>query len=398
MSSLQRGAALTGLAALLLLGLSGPARADQWPEKLEHQNGHIYDFLPQDRWGKLTAGDSRKRYYLVGRWQQVYGDSILLYKSKGIRRFLRLSPGPLKDQLTNNLASNGGQLTKRRSTVQIMGSVARLDDVVFLKIERVDKLPDDAERYRSALSQLGSDPDKIHALAEDCRERAVRYEDPELGTMVREITRRELDVRSQQLAAEDHRARLELAKRYRKEVGDFSGAINLYAAVHEAESAPKELVEYAAQQLRTLRAVRVRIDQVNWSWVTHEEFKRSEGYIQRQDEDGVVRWIRRELAELRDAIAEERKRQANQVDSPRSDPFKCAKDARSGKVRRGQTFAEVRRAVGFPQEVYHLWAPLNDDKKKEQWTQWVMASGTRIYFVSGWAISKRTSDNPWPSN
>ncbi|HBP21536.1 MAG TPA: hypothetical protein DEA08_27585 [Planctomycetes bacterium] len=388
--------ALTGLATLLL-ALGAPARADDWPEKLEHQNGYIYDFLPQERWGKLTADDARKRFYLVGRWQQVYGDSILLYKAKGIRRFLRLSPGPLKDQLTNNLASNGGQLAKRRSTVQIMGSVARLDDQVFLKIERVDKLPDDAERYREALTKLANDPDKIHALAEDCRARAVRYEDPELGAMVREITRRELDVRSQQLGADDHRARLELASRYRKEVGDSSGAINLYATVHEAEGAPKELVEFAAKQLRVLRAVRVRIDQVNWSWVTHEEFKRSEGYIQRQDQDGVVRWVRRELAELRDAIGEERKRQANQVDSPRSDPFKCAKDARSGKVRRGQTFAEVRRAVGFPQQVYHLWAPLND-KKNEQWTQWVMSSGTRIYFVNGWAISKRTSATPWPAN
>jgi len=394
-SILQRGA-LTGLAALLI-ALGSPAQADDWPAKLEHENGHIYEFLPQERWGKLTADDSRKRYYLVGRWQQVYGDSILLYKAKGIRRFLRLSPGPLKDQLTNNMASNGGELSKRRSTVQIMGSVARLSDVVFLKVERVDKLPDDTERYRAALAKLGSDPKQIQALAEDCRQRAVRYEDPELGAMVREITRRELDVRSQQLAADDHRGRLELARRYRKEVGDSSGAINLYAAVHEAEGAPKELVEYSAKQLRTLRAVRVRIDQANWTWVTHEEFKRSEGYIQRQDQDGVVRWMRRELAELRDAIDEERKRQSNQVDSPRSDPFKCAKDARTGKVRRGQTFAEVRRAVGFPEFVYHMWVPLNE-KKDEQWTQWVMPTGTRIYFINGWAISKRTSATPWPTN
>lgn len=395
MSNIRCGAALASLTLLVALG--APARADEWPERLEHQNGHIYEYLPQERWGELGADDSRKRFYLVGRWQQVYGDSILLYKAKGIRRFLRLSPGPLKDQLTNNLASNGGKLTKRRSTVQIMGSAARLEDSVFLKVERVDKLPDDADRYRDALAKLGADPAKIHALAEDCRERAVRYEDDELGAMVREILRRELDVLSQQLPKDDHRGRLELASRYRKEVGDSSGAINLYAAVHEAESAPKELVDFAAKQLHVLRAVRVRIDMVNWSWVTYEEFKRSEGYIQRQDEDGVVRWLRRELAELRDAIAEERTRQANQVDSPRSDPFKCAKDARSGKVRRGQTFAEVRRAVGFPAQVYHIWAPLND-KKNEQWTQWVMADGTRIYFVSGWAISKRTSATSWPTN
>ncbi|MGE4144016.1 MAG: hypothetical protein AB7N76_25520 [Planctomycetota bacterium] len=386
------------LSSLLLLGAAPAAHAQADPAHpdIDAPGAGTFSYLPEERWAKLGAADAGKRYYVVGRWLQVYGDGILLYKSPfDTRNFLKLTSAPiLKDQLTKGMTGDRVGLEKKRSVVAVCGVV----DGRALDVKWVAALPSDHDQFEQRLNALGKDADKIADLARECAAQAGRYEDQDLRGLVMLIIRRELEVRQAALDPKDHAGRMALAARWRAELNDAAAAIDQYSLVREAEDAPAELHEKALEQLRALSAVRVRTDQKNWRWVTYDDFKRSEGFIRRQQggKDGPVVWIRREQAELFDAIAGELERQKGQLDPPRTDPVNCAKAARSGKVRRGQTFAEVHKAAGFPAQVYHLKRPLQDNPDAV-WTQWILPDGSRVYFVNGWVISRQNRGDPWPA-
>jgi hypothetical protein len=398
-----------GCAALALV-LAAPQFAGA-QGVIEHR-GEKWTELPESRWGKLGTRDFGKNFCVTGRWLQVQGSGVVFYRSKAdTKRFLRITPGPLKDNLTAGLSARGKKLLRKRSLVRVFGKASPSGSGTYLGVSYVEKLPDEEDTFKAKLEAAGDDVKAISALAKDCTERAKRYEDPALKSMARKINRRELQVRAKALGPKDHAARFELAKRFRSQAGDIASAIGLYSMVYEATSAPAALRKLAKDALLGLRAVRVRRGQESWGWVTYGEFKRSEGYLPRK-EGGRIVYVRREYAELLQVIEEETKRQAAKIDPPRQNPFKAGQDAKTGKITRGQTYPEVRTAAqSFPKVVYHKVLPWGGGGTKALWTQWLMPDGGRVYFLSIEAdekegkvfppsevIGRRPAGTPWPVN
>lgn len=409
--TLQVGIKLTlGWAALALLVATPQLAGAQ--EVVVGPRGQKWTELPESRWGKLGTRDFGKNFCVTGRWLQVQGSGIVLYRSKiNTKRFLRITPGPLKDFLTAGLSSSQKKLLRKRSLVRVYGKANPSGSGTYLGVSYVQKLPDEEDSFKAKLEAAGDDVEKIAALAKDCSARAKRYEDPALEAMAEQINRRELQVRAKALAPDDHATRFELAKRFRTQAKDVSSAIGLYSAVYEEDKAPAELRQQAKDALIELRAVRVRQGQDAWGWVTYGEFKRSEGYLPRK-EGGRVIYVRREYAELLEVIDEETKRQAAKIDPPRQNPFKAGQDAKTGKIVRGQTYPEVRTAAGaFPKVVYHKVLPWGGTGSRALWTQWIMPDGGRVYFLSvetdesgarvfppSEVIGRRPAGTPWPEN
>lgn len=394
-------------ALLLVIGLVGAASA---AESVTYKDEE-WTILPESRWGTLSTKDFGLRFCVEGRWSQVRGSGILLYKSTiDTKQFLQIGAGPLKENLTAGLSGTSQKLERKRSVVRIFGKAAKGPQGTYLSVEQVFKLPDAGESYLERLGAAGDDPAKIAALARECAAETARYEDEDLAKVAQKIARRELEVLAKKLGPADHARRFELARRFEKEAADPASAIALYSLIYEAGDAPKELKAKVSDALLGLRAVRVHSGPESWSWVTYEEFKRSEGYLLRKPEQGEPYYIRRELAELLEVIALETERQTIKIDPPRQNPYKAGQDARTGKIIRGQTYAEVRAAAGsFPTRVYHRilpWGP----KGRALWTQWELPSGGRIYFLSvetddegriyfppGEVVDRRPAGTPWPT-
>jgi len=356
--------------------------------------------LPEDRWDDLNAGDVGKAVSLDGRWEQVYGAYVLLYKpAADIKGLLFIQQGALKDNLTRDLSTDNERLERKQSMVRVNGFVRSARGRVYIHVEEVHKLPDEDQQFRERLAQLGDDPATIQALGEECAQRAARYDDARLAAVTREILARELEVRRAGLQADDHAQRLQLAKRYLEEVKAPRGAIELYAEVVESGTAADAERHQGEAGLQRLQAIRTRQvgpkGEVSWSWVPYAEFKASEGFIERT-QDGRTTWVRQELAELEDARAAELQRQKGRIDPPRLDPRKAVNDARAKRLSRGQTFAEVRRAAGLPVRVLHVIAAF-DAVPDAVWSQWILSDGRRAYFLSGELISFQAADQPWPS-
>lgn len=405
--SARRALILGALGCALSLGVLGPQVASA--QEVVEQGGEKWTQIPEERWGKLGTRDFGKNFCVTGRWFQVQGSGLVLYRSKvNTKSFLRITPGPLKDLLVAGLSSKRKRLLRKRSLVRVYGKAAPSGSGTYLGVDYVEKLPDEEDTFAKKLEEAGDDVAKISALAADCAERAKRYEDPALETMAEKINQRELQVRAKALAADDHAARFELAKRFRSQANDVKSAIELYSLVFEAEKAPQALRAQAEEELLGLRAVRVRKGPDAWGWVTYGEFKRSEGYLPRK-EDGRLVYVRREYAELLEEIETETKRQAAKIDPPRQNPFKAGQDAKSGKIVRGQTYPEVRAAArAFPKFVYHKVLPWGGGSRA-LWTQWVMPDGGRVYFLAiegddkktfppSEVIGRRPAGTPWPEN
>ncbi|MBL4845263.1 MAG: hypothetical protein JKY65_07045 [Planctomycetes bacterium] len=398
----------TVCAAALSLGVVAPTGVASAQESVTYK-GKKWTVLPEARWGKLGTRDFGKLYCVSGRWLQVQGNGVLLFKGPiNTKRFLRIRPGPLKENLTAGLSARGDKLVRKRSMVRVFGKANRGSQGTYLGIESVQKLEDEAITFKNALEKAGDDVAKVAALAKKCAARAKLLGDAELAAMARKISRRELQVRAKGLSPDDHAARFELAKRFRTLAGDAPSAIQLYSMVVEAPKASAKLRAKAKDALLTLRAVRIRKTSDSWVWVTYSEFKRSEGFLPRK-QDGRTVFVRREYAELLEVVATETRRQASSLDPPRQNDFQSGQDARTGKILRGQTYAEVRTAArAFPASVYHKVLPWGASGRA-LWTQWIMPKGGRVYFLAvetddggtsyfppGEVVGRRPTGTPWP--
>tara|TARA_R110002072_G_scaffold120569_1_gene253700 strand:- start:269 stop:1516 length:1248 start_codon:yes stop_codon:yes gene_type:complete len=408
--AVRTGIRVTLGCAALALAVGVPELATA--QEVVTHHGESWTELPEDRWGKLGTRDFGKNFCVTGRWSQVQGAGLVLYRSKAdTKRFLRITPGPLKDNLTAGLDAAGKKLLRKRSLVRVFGKANPSGSGTYLTVKFVEKLPDEEDTFQEKLKAAGDDVQAIAALAKDCAERAARYEDAALVSMAQKINRRELQVRAEALGPDDHAARFDLAQRFRAQAKDDASAIGLYSLVYEEAKAPEALRDQAKEALLSLRAVRIRQGQDSWGWVTYGEFKRSEGYLPRK-EDGRIVYVRREYAELLEVVEEETKRQAAKIDPPRQNPFKAGQDAKTGKIVRGQTYPEVRTAArAFPRFVYHKVLPWGGGGTRALWTQWVMPDGGRVYFLSiegeeneakafppSEVIGRRPAGTPWPEN
>lgn len=363
----------------------------------EHAPVAGYAFLAEGRWGKIPAADAGKRFYIEGRWHQLYGDWILLYKGAiNTRGFLWVSPqsGALKQVLAADKDSGGAGLRGKRSSVRIFGVAKKAGSRVVLQVERVEKLPDESEQYRTRLAGLGEDVDAVAELAKECATRAERFGDEALVAVGHTIVARELELRTAKLDAADYAGHMALAQRYLDEVEDPAGAIALYAhLVEEVPSLPGAVRQRVLARLERLKAVRAHREG-KWTWLPYAEFKAAEGFVAVRA-GGEVVWQRREEVEFRAIRAAELELQKRTLALPRTNPTKHAKDARQGLITRGQTYAEVRIAGGLPVFVRHHMQPYQQADKEVPWTQWILEDGRRIYFADGEVIATRGANEPW---
>lgn len=401
------------LAALALGIVAAPTGLANAQAVITDKQGVKWTVLPEERWGKLGTRDFGKNFCLTGRWLRVAGSGIELYMSKTpTKRFIRITPGPLLENLTAGLSTGNKKLLRKQSLVRIFGKANPSGAGTYIAVKRVLKLPDELDTFAAELKAAGDDVAKISALAKDCSARATRYGDSALAAMAQKINRRELQVRAKSLAPGDYAGRVSLAKRFQSQADDPRSAIALYSVVYESEKAPAALRKAAKTALLSLRGVRIRKSEDTWGWVTYEDFKRSEGYLPRK-QDGRIVYVRQEYAELLTLIEEETKRQASKIDPPRQNPFQAGQDAKSGKIVRGQTYPEVRTAAGaFPKTVYHKILPWGGSGIRALWTQWIMPNGGRVYFLSvendelegkksfppSEVIGRRPAGTPWPEN
>ena len=384
----------------LLVGAALAVSALAWcPRAAAQERAPIggYEYLPEERWGKLAPDDDGKPYYLEGRWHQLYGDWVLLFNGPiNTRGFLWVSPrsAALKQVLAADKDSGGRGLRKKRSSVRIFGRAKKGASSVALQIERVEKLADESEQFLERLEAAGEDVAAVQALGRECAVRAERFGDEALAGVGRRIVARELELQTARLDASDHEGRLALAERYLAEVEEAAGAIRLYAQLLEkTASLPAPVRARVLARLDQLKAVRAQRDG-EWTWLPYAEFKQAEGFIRVQTSSGQT-WVRAEAVEFAAVRAAELEQQKRTLALPRSNENKHAKDARQGRITRGQTFAEVRIAGGLPVHVRHHLQPYLQAEKDAVWTQWILEDGRRVYFAEGEVVTIREASEAW---
>lgn len=383
-----------------------------WSDTVEAADPKIkgYDFLPEAKWGELKNKDVGKKYYVEGRWLEFYRPGISFYKRNDMRKFL-IIPGtpddPLYEQVVKGEDSLGNKLQKKESMVRVFGVGQRQAGRIVLRVDRVDKLPDEHTIFLAKLDAAGDDLDELLELGRECAARAKLMEDKKLEAVADRITQQELKSRVAQVKGEDFQGLMKLGERYEKELEDLPAAIMIYGKVVEDPRAPKAIKRAALKWLYDREAMRMRVENKSGKeegrWVTYSEFKHMEGFVFRRARPKAAsewarkdRWIRKEWAELEDARALEMNIRRGKVVAVRTNLHQHAKAATDGRVERGQNFVEVNRAVGSPKLVNHWKGVL--EGKAVIWSQWVLETGGRIYFVDGEVISTKTAGEDWPSS
>jgi hypothetical protein len=365
------------LSALLLL-LPAASRAQDEAPPADHQ------LVPPAQWGKLPASAAGQKVYLEGRWHECFGDKLLLWRTPAASGFLLVDKGtPLHERLVKNLDSRNQQLKPGKSTVRVEGKAVAQGQACAVQVTRVIKLTDDMERLRARLAGLEK-PDQMAALAQEATSLAERWADEELRALAQLVVQQELHARQRDLKPGDAASAEALGQRM-LDVGDRDGAIQVLGQAEQTSSG-------AAQQRLRKRLASMGAVETHGAWMSGEQYRREEGYIDR--EGG---WVRRELIEMEEARARELKNQKAEVGVVlvRGNGHALGKEAEAGKLARGQTMAEVHLAAGLPTSARHLDAP-DPLGRPATWTQWVLEDGRRVYFLNGEAISILPASTPWP--
>lgn len=359
-------------------------------------NGHA--FLPEASWGKLAPGAAGQRYYTDGRWETCWSNQVKLFT--GPDAFFFAADGPVQKALVNDEVPGSNpvvRLVKEKSRVRVFGRAERRGNATVFVIESVQPLIDDVARLQQAAGGAGSDPDRLAALAREAATLAEKYRDADLRTLASQLARQELEVRRGRIAEDAFPEWLALADRYRA-LGDRTTAIALLSHVH---GNTKDAAQRGQAQARlgSLGAVQTRE-----GWVTFERYKTDEGFVERKAADGSSRWVKKELAELEDAIAAEQKLRTETVVEARVQVVQHGNNATAGKLERGQTMHEARLAGGAPVSVHHHRAAESKapGARPALWTQWVFADGRRAYFIGlgdqpSIVISAKAKTEAWPS-
>lgn len=377
------------LPALAAVALAAPASAQ------EPINGHT--FLAEGSYAQAAAG---QRYYVEGRWETCWGNQVSLFKSGAQPGFFLAADGPVQQALVNDEVPGARPkvtLVKEKSRVRLFGRAERRGNAVVFVVESVERLIDDVGRLQQAAGGAGGDPDRLAALAREATTLAEKYDDADLRALSTQLIRQELELRRERVGPTDFAGWLALADRYRG-VGDRTTAIAVLSHVH-GNCPDAALRGQAEARLGTLAAVHTRD-----GWVTYERYKTDEGFIERKAADGSSRWVKKELAELEDAVAAEQKQRTGAIIEARVQVVQHGNNASAGKLERGQTMHEARLAAGPPVSVCHQRGPESGDAGAKQvlWTQWVFADGRRAYFIGmddqpSVVISTKAKTDPWPT-
>jgi hypothetical protein len=374
-------------AAFALLAAPALASAQQEPPI----NGHT--FLPEARWGQLQANQAGQKLYVVGRWDVCFGNQITLYK--GVTAFFyaipQIQPSLAVDEVPGT--NPPVKLVGKKSRVRMFGQSKAVEGKVVFLVESVVRIEDDVSRIQGLVTGVATDPDGLRALADQAKALAERFEDADLLSLASQIVRQELELRRARTPRDDYPQWLALAERYAA-LGDLAMAITANDHV-EKNGSPAER-EQARQRLKALGAV-----STSEGWVPFARYKTDEGFVERTEEDGSSRWVRKEEAEFDDAMKAELDLQRGKIVVVRANAVQHGTAATSGRLERGQTLEEARVAAGQPIAAFHRRAP-DAEQRPALWTQWIFADGRRAYFLGNEsepsvAISVKGAKDAWPT-
>lgn len=359
------------LSSVLLL-LCAPALAQEVP------------VLPEAQWGKLPASAAGQKYAIEARWDEIFGERVILWRCEALRGVIVAPQGsPIQERLVRNRDTANEPLVPKKSRIRLECVAVAQGQGCLLRVSTVRKLPDDVTVQKEKLSKA-SGPDAIAALVNETKALAERWDDDALRALASEMVAKELTARRAALKPGDVKAAEALGQRM-LDVGDKDGAIQVLGEAERAATAGDRAG--LRSRLQAMGAV-----ETNGAWLSRSDWRKKEGYVQRGGE-----WIKAERIELEQAREVELEKQAADVGVVlvRGNGHACWKDAEQGKVVRGQTEAEVHLAAGLPVRAAHLEAP-DRDKRPARWSQWVLADGRRVYFLNGEVISIYAADQAWP--
>lgn len=340
--------------------------------------------LPESQWGKLPASAAGQAWAVEARWDEIFGEKVILWRCEALRGVLVVPKGsPIQERLVRNRDTPGEQLVPKKSRIRLECVAVAQGQTCQLQVKRVLKLPDDVDVQREKLGKAGS-PEAIAALVDETKALAERWDDEELRGLVKEMVAKELSARRGALKPGDVAGAEALGLRM-LEVGDRGAAIQVLGEAERAATGPVR--ERLRTRLASLGAV-----ETSSAWLSRPDWLRKEGYIERGGQ-----WVKAERVELELAREAELDRQSKSVgiELVRGNGHACWKAAEQGKIERGQTMAEVHLAAGLPVRAAHADAP-DRDKRPARWSQWVLADGRRVYFLNGEVISIRAADQPLP--
>lgn len=310
----------------------------------------------------------------------------------------------LADALAGWKTSTGVLDKKGRSNVKVVG-IARNDSSAgrIIDVEDVVKLPDDVEQFRSRLEKIaGTDVDGRMRLAEEAVRRADFYGVDDLRDWAKQTYEGALDARRATLPKGDGKAAIELALKYRDLAGSAQKAIDLLGDVL-ADSATAE-----ADHERALKLLENDLGAVlhRGKWVSREDFKTALGFVPRKDANGNVTWVRRERLEFEQVVAKQRELNRNDPNPRKLLGSQYEEAAKQGEVVVGMYKQEVVRTKGYGFPAFVDRFTEKGPSGEIAWDQWVMADGTRIYFMAqsltanaNWvAIAVKKKDEPLPKN
>ena len=353
---------------------------------------------------ELTAG---------GGWGQKEGKTVELSNVK-FRDFfqpnvrlvkipadkLRLDSDRYKD-LADSLArwqTKEGPLDRKgRSNVRVTG-IARDDSQAgrVIDVISVTRLPDDIDLYKKRLDALdAADADGRIKLAGEAQRRAEVYSEDDLREWARSLYDAALDMKRAALPKGEVNAAIELAKSYRDLALVPGKAIALLGDLVLDGSIDQGERDKAAKFLQNeLQAVLHRD-----KWISREEFKAALGYVPRRDGAGTLTWVRRERVEFEQCVAVQRDANKNDPNLRKLLGSEYETAATNGLPTQGMYKQELVRTkgYGFPDQVDRFTekSPGNNDLV---WDQWLMADGSRFYFMNGILFTWKKKDVPWPKN
>jgi hypothetical protein len=313
---------------------------------------------------------------------------------------LRLDSDRFKD-LADSLArwqTKEGPLDRKgRSNVKITG-IAR-DDASsgrVIEVTAVTRLPDDIDLYKKRLDALdGADADGRIKLAGDAQKRAELYSEDDLREWARALYDAALDMKRAALPKGDVNAAIDLAKGYRDLALLPNKAISLLGDLVLDSSIDQGERDKAAKFLQNeLQAVLHRD-----KWISREDFKAALGYVPRRDGAGALTWVRRERIEFEQCVAVQRDANKNDPNLRKLLGSEYETAATNGLPTVGMYKQELVRTkgYGFPDQVDRFTekSPGNGDLV---WDQWIMADGSRFYFMNGILFTSKKKDVAWPKN
>lgn len=361
------------LVAASLVTLAGPAGAQQ-PERPEG-----YEVVSDTQFAALGPGapEGQKYNLMYVKHNKQFNELLKLHGSPLGERIVVRDPQLRQALLADQ--DSAGKAIPRRGNLQVLGAGQRVGQSYVLVATRVLAIESDLEHARRRAAALGARDAKGRTdLVRYMQSRLQRYyqdagaDQDERRELVRLMRQLEEDVRTIELeqlpalpgGADEH---IEVGRRFK--------ALNVLAQVCDHPEVPAEARARAEQVLTGELGAQRYLGR----WYSHEDFKDLVNFVKRGDA-----WIPRDRADFLAACEAERRRLL------KHEPLSVLPEALLRQAK------DVVKGMSKDMALSVLQAyPTAVDRVREQlgssnlvFEQWVMADGTRVYFVNGLVFEK----------